>query len=289
MSEPTASNDVQQQQPPPQPKKRSAPKPQGAHVYHAINQVKIELDAGGGITKDRQVEYGERYRFRGIDDMYNTLCALTAESGLVMIPRVIDRQVEREERKGGGLQTHVWLHVEVDFISTVDGSKHTGSFVGEAIDTSDKASNKAMSAAMKYACIMVFQIPTHGESKEDIEVDNHEVGQPQYNAPTKGRGIPKLDTSDDAVARQIALADRVKKAQSFAELYALQQETDKIPEPGRGAVMLRIHDATQDLLQQVPDVKTLKESRGLIEALGTPPTLMGMYTKMYNGFRKAVQ
>ena len=161
-----------------EPKKRKKAEPvpthpAAPHVYRAINAVKSRLEKAGGITKDREAKFGERYMFRGIDDMYNTLCSITAEEGLVMIPRVVAERIEREERAkqqhGDGpraMQTHVWLTVEVDFISDRDGSKHVGCFVGEAIDTSDKASNKAMSAAFKYAHLMAFQIPTHGESDD---------------------------------------------------------------------------------------------------------------------------
>lgn len=253
------------------------------HVYTAINDVKFALARQGGITKDQRTNYGDKYKFRGIDDMYNTLCALTVEAGLVMIPRVVETTFERETGRNGGAQTHVWLVVEVDFISTVDGTRHTGRFVGEAIDTSDKASNKAMSGAMKYACIMAFQIPTDGKERDDIEYENHEVGAPEYQAPKSPKAPkegPKLDTSSKALDWQVAVAEKVAVADTFKALFDLVKEADKSPEPGRGVIFERAH-ARAGILLSTADLKQLTESKPLLQAFGMPATLMASYNKRY--------
>jgi hypothetical protein len=61
---------------------------------------------------------------------------------------------------------------EYDFISAEDGSKVTACTYGEGMDTSDKSTNKAMSAALKYAIIQAFSIPT--EELLDSEKDHIE-------------------------------------------------------------------------------------------------------------------
>jgi hypothetical protein len=58
-------------------------------------------------------------------------------------------------------------------VAAEDGSRHTISVVGEAMDSGDKATNKAMSAAFKYACMEVFCIPTEGTP--DADQDTHDV------------------------------------------------------------------------------------------------------------------
>jgi predicted outer membrane protein len=55
----------------------------------------------------------------------------------------------------------------------VDGSSHTIKTYGEAMDSADKATNKAMSAAYKYAAIQSFCIPTEGD--HDADKTTHEV------------------------------------------------------------------------------------------------------------------
>jgi hypothetical protein len=148
------------------------------HVFKAINDVKIKLATYGGIAKDRSSpDGGIRYKFRGIDDMYNALCGMTAEAGLVMVPSVVgEPRIEFQLNKNGNTQTHVFLQLDVLYASSVDGSTTTGRYFGEAIDSSDKASNKAMSAAFKYAHLMAFQIPTEG-GEDDTEAHNTQVGQ----------------------------------------------------------------------------------------------------------------
>ena len=60
---------------------------------------------------------------------------------------------------------------EFDFVSAEDGSKHIVKTFGEAMDSGDKATNKAMSAAYKYACFQAFSIPT--ESDNDADAHTH--------------------------------------------------------------------------------------------------------------------
>lgn len=140
-------------------------------VYKAINAVQAEL-AQTGITKDRRNQQ-QGYNFRGIDDVFNALSPLLARHGLCILPRVIEhRQTERQTAKGGMLFYTV-IKAEFDFVCAEDGSKHTVTTIGEAMDSGDKSSNKAMSAAYKYAAFQAFAIPT--EADNDADAHTHEV------------------------------------------------------------------------------------------------------------------
>ncbi len=141
------------------------------NVYQAINAVQKDLSVIG-ITKDRR-NTQQGYNFRGIDDVFNALSPLLAKHGLCILPRVTERdQVERQSAKGGTL-FFVTVGMEFDFIAAGDGSKHTIKTFGEAMDSADKATNKAMSAAYKYAALQAFAIPT--EADNDTESHHHEV------------------------------------------------------------------------------------------------------------------
>ena len=141
------------------------------NVYKAINAVQAEL-AQTGITKDRRNQQ-QGYNFRGIDDVFNALSPLLARHGLCILPRVIEhRQTERQTAKGGVLFYTV-IKAEFDFVCAEDGSKHTVTTIGEAMDSGDKSSNKAMSAAYKYAAFQAFAIPT--EADNDADTHTHEV------------------------------------------------------------------------------------------------------------------
>lgn len=143
-------------------------------VYKAIAAVQGDL-AKVGIAKNRRNTQGSGYNFRGIDDVYSALSPLLAQHGLVVIPRLIEReQVERASQRGGAL-FYTTVKAEFDFVAVEDGSKHTAATYGEAMDSGDKSTNKAMSAAYKYAAFMTFAIPTEGDN--DADGSTHEVAQ----------------------------------------------------------------------------------------------------------------
>lgn len=145
------------------------------NVYQLISAVSAEM-AKVGISKD-QFNPSQRYKFRGIDDVYNALAPILSSVGLVILPRCKNRTVVEREGKSGGAIFYTVVEVEYDFISIHDQSKFTVVMYGEAMDTSDKATNKALSAAYKYACFQTFCIPTEGEN--DSETTGHEIKSPK--------------------------------------------------------------------------------------------------------------
>lgn len=135
-------------------------------VYQAINAVQKAL-AKTGISKDRTNTQGSGYKFRGIDDVYNSLSPLMAEHGLCILPRMISRTCEERLSKSGGALFYVTVEAEFDFVSAEDGTAHVVRTFGEAMDSGDKATNKAMSAAYKYAAFQAFAIPTEADNDAD--------------------------------------------------------------------------------------------------------------------------
>ena len=140
-------------------------------VYQAICNV-MEALSKAGISKERKNQ-SQNYAFRGIDDVYNALCAILSENKLCMLPRVVTRTCEERTSGKGTVLFYVNVIVEFDLVSAEDGTVHTIRAVGEAMDSGDKATNKSQSAAYKYAAMMAFCIPTEGNGK-DSEEDTHE-------------------------------------------------------------------------------------------------------------------
>lgn len=134
-------------------------------VYKAINAVQADL-ARDGITKDRRNQQ-QGYNFRGIDDVYNALAPKLAAHGLCILPRILSRDVQERTTQKGGVLFYVTVEAEFDFVCAEDGSKHIVRTYGEAMDSADKATNKAMSAAYKYAAFQAFAIPTEGDNDAD--------------------------------------------------------------------------------------------------------------------------
>ena len=155
-------------------------------VYAAIAAVMGDLSVEGVGKGRRNQQQG--YNFRGIDDMYNALSPVLAKHKLVMLPRILTRNVtERQTQKGGAL-FYVVVEAEFDLICADDGSTHTIRTFGEAMDSADKATNKAMSAAYKYAAMQAFAIPTEGDN--DADAQTHEVAaEPKPASKAESRDV----------------------------------------------------------------------------------------------------
>ena len=148
-------------------------------VYMAISNV-MEQMAKEGIGKDRR-NTQQGYNFRGIDDVYNALCGVLASNRLLMLPFVVDQKREERQTAKGGVLNYTILTVDFKLVSALDGSKDTVRMVGEAMDSADKSSNKAQSAAMKYAALQVFMIPTEGDN--DADATTHELAPREQGMP----------------------------------------------------------------------------------------------------------
>lgn len=140
-------------------------------VYAAIAAV-MEDVGQEGIAKGRRNQQ-QGYSFRGIDDVYNALAPLLARHHLIIVPRVLTREKTEQTTQKGGILFYVVVQVEFDIVCASDGSKITACTWGEAMDSADKATNKAMSAAYKYMAMQTFCIPTEGDN--DADASHHEV------------------------------------------------------------------------------------------------------------------
>ncbi|MGB2578186.1 hypothetical protein AAIR98_000877 [Elusimicrobium simillimum] len=134
-------------------------------VYKAIINIMAEL-AKSGISKDRKNQQ-QGYVFRGVDDMYNKLAPLLSKNNLCILPTVLDRHTTERQTQKGGVLFYTTVKTKFTFVCAEDGSTQEVTFDGEAMDTADKSTNKAMSAAYKYMCMQTFCIPTKGDNDPD--------------------------------------------------------------------------------------------------------------------------
>lgn len=160
-------------------------------IFKKIPQI---MKAVGSIGKDR-ANTQQGYKFRGIEDMYSSFHPVMVEAGVFCAPEVLESETSEIEgtNKDGKAKVsyRVVMRVRHRFY-TEDGSYVDAVTQGEGIDTSDKASNKAMSAAMKYAFIELFSIPT--EDIEESDRESPEAGG-RVNPAAPVQGLPKPNTS----------------------------------------------------------------------------------------------
>lgn len=153
-------------------------------AYEAICKIMKEINPIAKEQKNPQ----QGYKFRGIDDVYNELNPLFGKHGVFPIPRFSEIQREERKSKSGGILTYTTLKLELTLYAA-DGSCVPPAVVwGEAMDAGDKSTNKAMSAAYKYALLQMFCIPT--EEVKDTEAESPEpVATPEVQM-TPPTGLP---------------------------------------------------------------------------------------------------
>lgn len=174
-----------------------------ALIYKKMSQVMKEI---GHVGKD-QKNIQQGFKFRGIDNFVNALYPALTKHEVFMTPRATSYTQEIKEvvRSSGkpGVDKHVSIMMEYDFYAE-DGSKVTvGPIPAEGLDSGDKATNKALSAALKYALIQTFSVPT--EDMAEADLDSPEIGT--RTKPTATKSVASVEPSTIAAS---PLTDEVK-------------------------------------------------------------------------------
>ncbi|EIZ9234936.1 ERF family protein [Cronobacter sakazakii] len=182
-------------------------------VYQAISAVAKEM-AATGISKDR-TNTQQNFKFRGIDQVYNALAPALVNHGLLILPRITERTVTERTTPKGTVLFYVVVKAEFDFVSTKDGSVHTVVTYGEAMDSGDKATNKAMSIAYKYAAFQAFCIPSE-ETAIDADAEVHHI-QPADADTILAEFTQYAGTENDAKKLQEQYASTWTRLNGFPE------------------------------------------------------------------------
>ena len=151
-------------------------------IYKKIIEVMADINA---IGKDRRNQQ-QGFQFRGIDDVMNELHSSLAKCGVFVLPKVLEETRTTGKTSRGGDMFYTRLKINFGFYAE-DGSHVDAVVIGEAMDTADKASNKALSIGLKYAMLQVFCIPTEDEKDPDAVSPQPAAGtmqqQPQQKKP----------------------------------------------------------------------------------------------------------
>lgn len=141
------------------------------NIYEAIASI---MQKGCAIGKEKR-NTQQNFMYRGIDDVMNVFNPLMAEHGIFVVPEVLEAMREERQTSKGGNLIYSILKVKYTFYAS-DGSHIEATVIGEGMDSGDKASNKAMAVAMKYAMFQVFCIPT--EEMKDPDAETPEPSRP---------------------------------------------------------------------------------------------------------------
>lgn len=163
------------------------------NIYESILAVMSDVGVIGKNTKNTQ----QGFMFRGIDAVMNALQPAMLKNHIFVVPEVLDQTREERQTAKGGTLIYSILKMRYTFYAE-DGSSISAVIIGEGMDSGDKASNKAMSIAFKYACFQVFCIPT--EEMKDPDAECHQVA-PKTIQQQKREEVEKTKVNENEIKR----------------------------------------------------------------------------------------
>lgn len=161
----------------------------GARIPAQLSAIMVEVEAVGKSRRNQQ----QGFNFRGIEDVMDAMHPLFSKHKVFVLSSVVDQKTEERATKSGGNLIYRILTVDVSFVSGEDGSRETVRVVGEGMDSGDKAANKAMSAALKYALSQTLILPF---AQVDGDSDTHPASTPKAAEPA-----PQANAAPDPARR----------------------------------------------------------------------------------------
>ena len=178
------------------------------NIYESIAAVMNDIGAVGKNSKNTS----QGFMFRGIDAVMNALQPALIKNHIFVVPEVLEQTREERVNAKGNTLIYSICKIKYNFYAQ-DGSSVSATVIGEGMDPGDKATNKAMSIAFKYACFQVFCIPTEEMVDPDAEV--HEV-----KAKTEKKAEQKTEPKQDlkATPKQIEVLKKIIPDESWASM-----------------------------------------------------------------------
>lgn len=138
-------------------------------IYSKMSLVMRDV---GSIAKE-QTNSAQGFKFRGIDQFVNALYPALTKHGVFMAPALVSESHELKDviRSNGkaAIDKHVHIQMKYTFYAEDGSFVEVGPLPAEGLDSGDKATNKALSAALKYALIQTFSIPTVDMAEGDLD------------------------------------------------------------------------------------------------------------------------
>ena len=177
---------------------------QGKMIFSKMLAVKEDI---GSVGKDQTNSF-QGFKFRGIDQFINHLHPILNKHGVGISTKVLQQSEEYKEGKNGKMSKNVRIIMGYTFFAE-DGSSVECQMPAEGIDTSDKATNKALSAALKYCLIQTFCVPTEDMAipdSESVQLSGDEIGAGAKKKAPKKKAEPKKEAAKSSFRKKKAAA-----------------------------------------------------------------------------------
>ena len=171
-------------------------------IFAAICGVMEDIGAVGknGVNKK------QGFKYRGIDDVINALNPAMVKHKIFCVPEVIEQAREERKTTNGNNVIYSICRIKYRFFAT-DGSSVEAVVVGESMDSGDKATNKAMSVAFKYACFQIFCIPT----EELMDEPDKETPEPSVPEGVHSRWVMSEEEAEIMQAEMERTGTKIEK------------------------------------------------------------------------------
>lgn len=198
------------------------------NIYQAISKCMEEIGAVG----KNDVNKTQGFKYRGIDAVMNAINPALVRNHVFIVPEVLEQNREERTTNKGTLLIYSVCKIRFTFFAE-DGSSITAVTIGEGMDSGDKATNKAMAIAFKYACFQVFCIPTE------------EMADPDAESP---EAVPKIPDFEPATVEQL------RKMHDFVDGYAEMCEDASSTDVWQKLKGKYNFEHTSDISRQLADV-----------------------------------
>jgi hypothetical protein len=195
-------------------------------IYAALAAVMADVDH---VAKRERNTQGRGYDFRGVDAVVNAVGPALRKHKVIVVPNV--REYTYGEILSGKDRTpmgHARVIVEYTFYGP-DGGSLPCATAGEAFDSGDKATAKAMSVAFRTALLQALSLPTDEPDPDSHSYERSEPA-PDPMLAAKKRLWPltaKHGDDDDRKAWIAAALDARGLSGTAADLDRLAEELER--------------------------------------------------------------
>lgn len=202
-------------------------------IHQALAAVMADI---GEVSKNDWNDH-QKFKFRGIDALHNAVYGPLCKHGVFVAPEVIEAHYADVQTSQGKPSRQATLRVRYTFYGPAGDSVSVVS-QGEAMDSGDKATPKAMAIAFKYALLQTFVIPTQDQDDPDHHAPERAASQaPSSNgaASSKQLGMIKALLAKVADERKpaavewlggLGFPDSIGKKDASQAIDILQKQVD---------------------------------------------------------------
>jgi hypothetical protein len=184
-------------------------------INEVIRYVKADVGAVGKHDRNTQ----QNYDFRGIDAVVNAVSAALIKHGVNTVPKL--EKITYGTVEVGAKRTpmgHALVEVTYEFVGPA-GDMYAPRVPGEAMDSGDKATPKAMSVAYRTALLQLLTLPTD---------ENDPDSQSYERSGRSSGGTREAETEPgfvELMEKEIAAANSLSELQTvFNKILGVQNE-----------------------------------------------------------------